>query len=195
MITIITPVLNASKYIQFNIESVQGLNISFEHIIVDGGSTDGTLDILKKYPHLIILNQDEKTGMYGAIHQGIEISKGNYICWINADDYVIPKGFETMYNVSMKGDYGLIYSNGIYHYIEEYEYKKIFVKSFTRYLLKEGLFALIQPSTVFSKEAYYKTGGFNYRRLKLIADRDLFQRMAYDNSIKFKLVGIGLADK
>ena len=47
MLSIITPVLNGEKFIEKNIISIQELSIPFEHIIVDGGSTDGTIDILK----------------------------------------------------------------------------------------------------------------------------------------------------
>ena len=48
MISIITPVLNSSKFIQSNIESIEKLSIPYEHIIVDGGSTDGTIEIINK---------------------------------------------------------------------------------------------------------------------------------------------------
>jgi len=70
MLSIVTPVLNGIKFIQNNIESIQKLSINYEHIIVDGGSTDGTVELVSKYPHIKLLHQNDKTGMYGAIHQG-----------------------------------------------------------------------------------------------------------------------------
>lgn len=190
MITIITPVLNGAKYLQFNIDSVAQLQIPYEHIIVDGGSTDGTVNLIKKHSNVIFIAQDERPGMYGAIDQGIELATGKYITWINADDYIIPNGFETMYKECIKGNYGFVYSNSVLHYMELYKYKKVFAKHFARYFLKEGVFSIIQPSSMFSKQAYIKTGGLNYKNLKLIGDRDLFQKMAYDESITFKYINV-----
>ena len=67
ILSIITPVLNGERFIRKNIESVQNLTIPHEHIIVEGGSTDSTVEILKEYPHLKVINQRERNGMYGAI--------------------------------------------------------------------------------------------------------------------------------
>ena len=71
MLSIITPVLNGEKFIEKNIISIQELSIPFEHIIVDAGSTDGTIDILKKFKHISVVNQKRLTGMYGAIDLGL----------------------------------------------------------------------------------------------------------------------------
>lgn len=190
MISIITPVLNGAKYIQTNIESIAKLEVEHEHIIVDGGSTDATLDIIKKYPHLKVFRQGEKPGMYGAIHQGIENSSYEYITWINADDYVLPKGYTKMIKEMSIHQVDFVYSNSVFHYIEKFYYKKVFAKHFARHLLKEGVFSIIQPSSIFTKKGYVKVGGFKYNELRLIADRDLFQRMAYDGALKFKYVNV-----
>ena len=73
-------------YIADAIESVLSQHIpDVEHIIMDGGSTDGTLEILKKYPHLIVVSGPDN-GMYDAINKGIGISKGEWIGLLNADD-------------------------------------------------------------------------------------------------------------
>lgn len=190
MLSIITPVLNGCKYIQSNIESIWSLSIPFEHIIVDGGSTDGTIDLVKKYPEIKLLHQKNKKGMYSAIHQGIIASNGEYITWVNSDDTVIRNGYEEIYKQTYKKKADIIYSNGIHNYIEKYYYKKIYAKFFCRYLLKEGVFPFVQPSVVFSRKAYDIVGGFNYESFRLIGDRDLFQRMAYADCLKFLYVPV-----
>jgi glycosyltransferase involved in cell wall biosynthesis len=86
-ISIITPTLNHAKYIEDTILSVKNQDYSdFEHIIIDGGSTDSTLDILKKYPHLIWISEKD-TGQSNAINKGFKMASGDILAWINSDDY------------------------------------------------------------------------------------------------------------
>lgn len=190
MLSIITPVLNGKKYIQYCIESVQRLSIPHEHIIVDGGSTDGTIEIINLYQNITLVHQSKKNGMYGAIHQGFTESKGKYITWLNADDYIIKNGYESMYNRIVTHDLDFIYSNGIYHYIEDFKYKKMYGRHLGRYLLKNAIMPFIQPCSIYSRDAYEKVGGLNYKRFKIIGDRDLFQRMAYNPNIKFDYISV-----
>lgn len=190
MLSIITPVLNGSKFIQKNIESIQKLTIPYEHIIVDGGSTDGTLDYIKKYDNIILLHQNDETGMYGAIHQGFNESNGEYMTWINADDYILKDGYEVMYNKIFLHKFDLIYSNAIYHFIDKFKYKTMYSRHFGRYLLKQGIMPFAQPSSIFSKKGYTSIGGLNYKKFKIIGDRDLFQRMAYNKNLKFMCISI-----
>jgi glycosyltransferase involved in cell wall biosynthesis len=57
----------------------------YEHIIIDGGSTDGTLEVLKKYPHLIIVSEPD-SGMYEALNKGLQYATGDLIGFLNSDD-------------------------------------------------------------------------------------------------------------
>jgi glycosyltransferase involved in cell wall biosynthesis len=86
-ISIITPSYNQGKYIEDNIQSVLNQNyINFEHIIIDGGSTDNTVEILKKYPHLKWVSESDE-GQSDALNKGLAMSTGEIIGWINSDDY------------------------------------------------------------------------------------------------------------
>ena len=68
LLSIVTPCLNRARFVQEAVESVLQQNYSqVEHIVVDGGSTDGTLDILRSYPHLHILSEPYR-GMYDALN-------------------------------------------------------------------------------------------------------------------------------
>ena len=87
-LTIVTPVLNQAGFLEKTILSVvsQGYP-NLEYIIVDGGSTDGTISIIKKYDKYIthwISEPDE--GMYFALQKGFELSTGELMGWINSDD-------------------------------------------------------------------------------------------------------------
>lgn len=87
-ITVITVVFNAAKTIEKTIQSV--INQTYkeiEYIIVDGGSTDGTLDIIKKYEKAIAYwNSEPDKGIYDAMNKGLEKASGNYIYFLGADD-------------------------------------------------------------------------------------------------------------
>lgn len=86
-ISVITPSFNSADYIERAIKSVLDQNYdNFEHIIMDNCSTDGTIDILKKYPH-IIWKSEKDTGQSNAMNKGFELSTGDIIVYLNCDDY------------------------------------------------------------------------------------------------------------
>lgn len=86
-ISIITPCLNRAEFVREAIESVLNQDYkNFEHIVIDGGSTDGTLEILHEYPHLRLVSEPDQ-GLYDAINKGIELARGEIIGLLNTDDY------------------------------------------------------------------------------------------------------------
>ena len=86
LISIITPCLNRADYISDAVESVVIQNYeNIEHIIIDGGSTDETLDILEQYSHLHVISEKDQ-GLYDAINKGILLSKGEIVGLLNSDD-------------------------------------------------------------------------------------------------------------
>ncbi len=98
LISIITPSLNQGGYIEENIKSVINQKYpNFEHIIIDGGSTDGTIDILKKYKHLIWVSEKDG-GQSEAINKGFKKARGVIIGWLNSDDCYEPGAFFTVVN-------------------------------------------------------------------------------------------------
>lgn len=96
MISVITPSLNSGGYLEEAIRSVLTQQYpNFEHIVVDGGSEDGTLDILRKYPHLKWVSEPDK-GQSDAMNKGFALSRGEIIVYLNADDYFEPNVFQTV---------------------------------------------------------------------------------------------------
>jgi glycosyltransferase involved in cell wall biosynthesis len=92
-ITIITPSLNRIEYISQAVESVILQDfLSYEHIIMDGGSTDGTIEYLKNYSRLKVISQPDR-GLYDAINNGIELAQGDIIGILNTDDLYEPDVF------------------------------------------------------------------------------------------------------
>lgn len=92
-ISVITPSYNRVGMIETAIQSVLYQNFSeVEHIIMDGGSTDGTLEVLKKYPYLRVVSEPD-LGMYDALNKGLNLATGEIIGFLNTDDFYAPRIF------------------------------------------------------------------------------------------------------
>lgn len=91
-ISVITPVFNAVNYIEASIESVLAQNYpNLEYIIIDGGSTDGTLDIIKKYhTNLSYWESKPDRGQTHALNKGFKLATGDLRAWLNADEEYLP---------------------------------------------------------------------------------------------------------
>ena len=92
-ISVITVTKNSEKYLEENIKSLSNQTYkNFEHIIIDGDSRDGTLQIIKKYSNNItkwISEPDQ--GLYFAMNKGIQLSSGDIIGILNSDDIYYPE--------------------------------------------------------------------------------------------------------
>ena len=94
--TVVTPSFNCAPFIRNNIQSVrdQGLcHDELEHWVIDGGSTDGTLEILKREGDLKWVSERDR-GLSDAVNKGIARARGDWIIWLNADDALAPGALE-----------------------------------------------------------------------------------------------------
>ncbi len=97
-ITIITPSYNQGHYLEQTIDSVLSQNYSnIEYIVIDGGSTDQSVEIIKKYEKYLAYWVTEKdNGQSNAINKGLQRATGEIVNWINSDDYYEPKALKVV---------------------------------------------------------------------------------------------------
>ena len=92
-ISIITPTLNRAHFLEEAVESVRAqAQHGIEHLILDGGSTDGTLEQLARHPHLRVVSEPDR-GLYDAINKGLRLASGEIVGWLNSDDRFAPGAF------------------------------------------------------------------------------------------------------
>jgi len=186
-ISIITVVLNARLTIENTIESVLGQTYgNIEYIIIDGGSTDGTLDIVNKYKDKIskIVSEPDK-GIYDGMNKGVKLASGDIIGILNADDiYDNRFVLETVVRAIAENNSDACYGDLVY--VDRYDTDKI-KRCWKSCEYKEGLLkkGWIPPHpTFFVKRSAYKDFGMFDINFPLAADYDLMFRFLERHKIK-----------
>jgi hypothetical protein len=100
-ISIVTPSFNQAQFLEETIQSVLSQNYpNLEYVVVDGGSTDGSLEIIKKYSNRLTWWASERdTGQYAAINKGFAHTTGEVMAWLNSDDKYLPWTFSLLAEV------------------------------------------------------------------------------------------------
>ena len=188
-ISIITVTFNSEKYLEQTISSVINQNYpNLEYIIIDGNSTDNTLNIIKKYEKSISYWISEKdNGIYDAINKGILVSTGEYIGIINSDDWYEENTLNYIYNI-INNDKSEI----IHGVLRLWDNKiKIGLQGYTSDFLKNGMIShptCFVKRNVYIKVAYYDT------RYKIAADFDFMLKCYFNYKIKFNYIEFILAN-
>ena len=177
-ISIVTPSFNQGAYLEQTIRSVLDQQYpNLEYFIFDGGSTDGSVDIIKKYNSQLTYWVSEKDrGQADAIYRGFEKSTGDIVGWINSDDVYLPGAFKSVANMFARHrDAEMII--GAHMVVDE---QGVVVDRYAAYnqdfdsLLLFGQ-RIPQMSTFLKREVFFAVGGFD-RTLQFAFDYDLFLR-------------------
>ena len=97
LLSIITPSYNKAEFVRQTIESVLMQDYTnFEYIVIDGGSSDNTVEILKEYSNCFYWISEPDRGMSDALNKGFRRAKGEILAWINADDLYYPGAFRSV---------------------------------------------------------------------------------------------------
>jgi glycosyltransferase involved in cell wall biosynthesis len=178
-ITIITPVLNRVQYIEDTILSVisQGYP-DLEYIIIDGGSTDGTLEIIKKYERSVSYWVSEPdSGMYHAIQKGFDRSTGEIMAWLNSDDIYKPGSLKMIASIFNDTDVEWITGMGSLYNKDGFCVKTNNLTKWSKSRVWLYDYKWIQQENTFWKRSLWeKSGGFISTDLKYAGDFELWCR-------------------
>ncbi|MBP1950561.1 glycosyltransferase family 2 protein [Virgibacillus litoralis] len=183
LVSIITVCFNSKSTIEDTIKSVINQTYdNIEYIIVDGGSTDGTIDIITKYKQYIsnlVVEPDD--GIYDAMNKGIEISSGELIGIINSDDWYESNAVKYAVTSFLLNKHSVIY--GLLRMYNK-NGEMFMVKGHTHFALNTRM--IQHPTCFVPREIYMEFGKFNLE-YKISADYELMNRLL-NKGVEFQFV-------
>ena len=186
--SVIVPIWNAEKTIESCLESILGqTSVPDEIVVIDGGSTDATLSLVKKHlrPQDTVITEPDK-GPYDAMNKGVAIAQGEIVAILNSDDYWMPETCETVRGVfaSSSDKTGIVHGD-------------------VKYLKKDGDSDRLRPAhgvwnyfcigvptnhpaTFVRKKVYDAIGCYDFERYPICADQDfVYRAMGYGYRLKY----------
>jgi glycosyltransferase involved in cell wall biosynthesis len=196
LVSIITVVYNGEKYLEKTIQSVINQTYTnIEYIIIDGGSSDNTVDIIKKYDNYISYWISEKdNGIYNAMNKGIKIANGEIIAILNSDDYY--KSYAVENSVNNIINYNVDFSYANINIIDPKTNKSHLKKAvFKTNIIKQKIYQeMVYPHiTLFIKKSVYKEIGLFDETFRIAGDHEFILRM-YVNKYKGKYLNKVIAN-
>jgi glycosyltransferase involved in cell wall biosynthesis len=185
-ISIITTNYNSGKYLERTIQSIlnQKGNFELEYIITDGGSTDNSLDIIKKYKDKLKYLSEKDNGQSDGINKGLKMATGDIVAFLNADD-TYTEGTLDKVSKYFKNDPECMWLTGycrivdendkeIRKFVTEYKNRKLRKFSFNQLLIEDSV---SQPATFWRRKLLDEVGYID-ESLHFAMDQDLWARFA-----------------
>lgn len=187
LVSIITPSFNQAQFLEQTIQSVLGQDYpQIEYIIVDGGSTDGSVGMIKKYEGRLawwVSEQDQ--GQTDAINKGFAHSKGEVLAWINSDDTYNPRAVGQAVKYLMENpDVAMVYADCNFINEAGQVIGKFNSKQTDYRRLREG-YVHIPQQTMFFRAKYWQELGPLDPSFYFAMDYDLWTRIASKAPIKY----------
>ena len=173
-VSIVTPSFNQAPFLEMTIQSVLGQNYpNIEYFIIDGGSTDGSVSIIKKYEsNLASWISEKDKGQTDAINKGFAMAKGDILGWINSDDTLLPNAVEEAVEFFKSNPQtALVYGNANYIDVESRIIGKFPAAQTSYSQLRRGYVHIPQQASFFRREIWEAVGPL---------DTDFFFAMDYD---------------
>ena len=178
LVSIVTPTYNMGRFLEETIQSILSQDYPrIEYIVMDGGSTDSTLDILRKYQGRVQYRSERDRGQAQAINKGFAMSSGEIFAFLNADDTYLPGAVSTaVKQLLAHRSVGVVYGDG-YHVSEDGSKIGPYpTRPYDYDLLNRDCF-ICQPAAFMWRSAFESAGWMN-QDLQIALDYDLWIRIA-----------------
>lgn len=192
-ISVVTTTFNSGRTVRHTIESLLSQTYEdFEHIIIDGGSNDDTLDIIMemepRYKGRLKWISEPDKGIYDAMNKGIRMATGDVVGLLNSDDFYSSKNVLGNIAKAKDEDWDAVY--GDVHYVNAKDLDRCVryysSKGFSPWKMRLG-YIPAHPSFYCKKEIYEKYGTFD-TSYKIAGDFDLLLRLIFINKIRLKYI-------
>jgi len=185
-VSIITTTYNSEATVKDTLESVKIQDYpNIEHILVDGRSTDNTVDIIRSFPHVAQYVSEEDQGLYDAINKGIMMSTGDVVGILNSDDFFpdrnvissIVRAFETHKVDAVYGDIAFVRPENLHKIVRYYSSKKFHPGKFAWGYMPA------HPS-FYAKKSCFEKLGYYQLDYKIAADFELLMRFFTNKKVR-----------
>jgi glycosyltransferase involved in cell wall biosynthesis len=177
LVTIVTPSLDQASFLESAIASVRDQDYPrLEHIVVDGGSTDGSLEIIKRHPELRWVSEADR-GQADAVNKGFAMARGEIFGWLNADDLYLPGAVTAAVEALSATGAGLVYGGWLQIDEGGAVLRDVPARVWDHGTLRAGQNTIAQPAAFFTREAFEAVGGLD-ARYHYAMDYDLWLKIA-----------------
>ena len=183
-LAIVTPSFNTARYLGAAIQSVVDQDYrNFDYLVMDGGSTDGSLDALRGFGDQIRWISAKDNGQADAVRRGFEQTEGEILAWLNSDDVFAPGAFEAVAEFfAAHPEIDVVYGGADYIDADGRHISRcVHIEPFSKHRLFYYSDFMVQPATFFRRSAYQAVGGID-PELHYALDYDLWLKMAREHS-------------
>ena len=187
LISVVTPSLNHARFLERTIQSVLSQDFArLEYIVVDGGSTDGSQDIIRKHSSELAWSVSEPdTGQTDAINKGLAHARGDILAWLNSDDTWLPGTVSAVAAAfAQQPGCGLIYGGANYINEEDLIIGRFPAAQTNHRLLRQGYVHIPQQAAFFRADLWRSLGPLD-SSLYFAMDYDLWLRIAKRTPVKY----------
>ena len=176
-ITIAVPSLNKGDFLDVALQSIFDQDVPVEVVVLDGGSTDHSVDIIKKWESKLLWWRTEPdNGQAAAVNEGIKIGTAPYVCWLNSDDFFLPGGLKILLSELKSSPKTPVAYGRCWNVTKKGRKKNPYLTAQFRPWLFARYCFIAQPATLIRRKAWEDSGGLD-ENLNMAFDYDLWWRL------------------